>query len=68
MDYSTLKTMVEETIPWVKDSGLSAEVLEARHVGLRLPKDRHPRVRPCLLVPIHTASTSRSTREWTSSS
>jgi len=41
MDYSTLKPMIEETIPWVKDSGLSAEVLEARHVVLRLPKDRH---------------------------
>lgn len=41
MDYSTLKPMVEATIPWVKDSGLSAEVLEERHVVLRLPKDRH---------------------------
>ena len=41
MDYVKLKGMVEETIPWVKDSGLSAEVLEARHVVLRLPKDRH---------------------------
>ena len=41
MDYSTLKSMIEETIPWVKDSGLSVEVLEARHVVLRLPKDRH---------------------------
>lgn len=41
MDYSTLKPMIEATIPWVKDSGLSAEVLEERHVVLRLPKDRH---------------------------
>jgi len=41
MDYSKLKPMIEETIPWVKDSGLSAEVLEPRHVVLRLPKDRH---------------------------
>lgn len=41
MDYSTLKPMIEGTIPWVKDSGLSAEVLEERHVVLRLPKDRH---------------------------
>ena len=41
MDYSTLKPMIEGTIPWVQDSGLSAEVLEERHVVLRLPKDRH---------------------------
>ncbi len=41
MDYSKLKPMIEATIPWVKDSGLSAEVLEERHVVLRLPKDRH---------------------------
>ena len=41
MDYVKLKGMVEETIPWVKDSGLSAELLETRHVVLRLPKDRH---------------------------
>ncbi len=41
MDYSKLKPMIEETSPWVRDSGLSAEVLEERHVVLRLPKDRH---------------------------
>ncbi len=41
MDYSTLKPMIEKTIPWVAESGLSAEVLEERHVVLRLPKDRH---------------------------
>jgi acyl-coenzyme A thioesterase PaaI-like protein len=41
MDYVRVKGMVEETIPWIKDSGLSAEVLEERHVVLRLPKDRH---------------------------
>jgi acyl-coenzyme A thioesterase PaaI-like protein len=41
MDYSSLKPLIEGTIPWVKDSGLSAEVLEERHVVLRLPKDRH---------------------------
>lgn len=41
MDYSVLKPMLEETIPWVKDSGLTAEVLEHRHIVLRLPKDRH---------------------------
>jgi acyl-coenzyme A thioesterase PaaI-like protein len=41
MDYSALKPMIEGTIPWVEDSGLSAEVLEERHVVLRLPKDRH---------------------------
>ena len=33
--------MIEETIPWVKESGLSAEVLEERHVILRLPKNGH---------------------------
>jgi acyl-coenzyme A thioesterase PaaI-like protein len=41
MDYAKVKGMVEETIPWIKDSGLSAEVLEERHVVLRLPMDRH---------------------------
>lgn len=41
MDYSVLKPMLEETIPWVKDSGLTAELLEQRHIVLRLPKDRH---------------------------
>lgn len=41
MDYTVLKPMLEETIPWVKDSGLKAEVLEPRHVILRLPKDHH---------------------------
>jgi acyl-coenzyme A thioesterase PaaI-like protein len=41
MDHSALKPMIEGTIPWVKDSGLSTEVLEERHVVLRLPKDRH---------------------------
>ena len=41
MDFSALKPMIEGTIPWVEDSGLSAEVLEERHVVLRLPKDRH---------------------------
>ena len=41
MDYRELKPMIEGTIPWVQDSGLSAEVLEERHVVLRLPKDRH---------------------------
>lgn len=33
--------MIEGTIPWVRDSGLRAELLEERHVLLRLPKDRH---------------------------
>ncbi len=41
MDYSALKPMIEGTIPWIKESGLSAEILEERHVVLRLPKDRH---------------------------
>jgi len=41
MDYTALKPMIEETIPWVKDSGLTAETLEERHVLLRLPKERH---------------------------
>ena len=41
MDYSALKPVLEETIPWVKDSGLTGEILEERHVVLRLPKDRH---------------------------
>ena len=41
MDDAALRTLLEETIPWVKDSGLRAEVLEERHVVLRLPKDRH---------------------------
>lgn len=40
-DYAALKPHIEEMIPWVKDSGLTAEVLEERHVVLRLPKDRH---------------------------
>jgi acyl-coenzyme A thioesterase PaaI-like protein len=41
MDYLAMKSMLEETIPWVKDSGLAAQLLEERHVILRLPKDRH---------------------------
>jgi len=41
MDYDALKPMLVETIPWVGDSGLTAEILEERHVVLRLPKDRH---------------------------
>ena len=41
MDYEALKPYVEETIPWVKASGLRAEVLENRHVVLRLPRDQH---------------------------
>lgn len=41
MDYRALKPMIEGTIPWVQDSGLTAEILEERHVVLRLPKDRH---------------------------
>jgi acyl-coenzyme A thioesterase PaaI-like protein len=41
MDYLALKPYIEETIPWVKASGLTAEVLEPRHVVLRLPKERH---------------------------
>jgi len=41
MDYRTLKPMIEKMNPWVEKSGLSAEVLEERHVVLRLPKDRH---------------------------
>ena len=45
MDYSRLKRMIEETIPWVKESGLSAEVLEERHVILRLPEERSPEPR-----------------------
>ncbi len=41
MDPAALKSMIEGTIPWVHDSGLQAELLEERHVILRLPKDRH---------------------------
>jgi acyl-coenzyme A thioesterase PaaI-like protein len=41
MDFRALKPMIEGTIPWVRESGLTAEVLEERHVVLRLPKDRH---------------------------
>lgn len=41
MDSAALKAMIEGTIPWVRDSGLQAELLEERHVILRLPKDRH---------------------------
>ena len=41
MDTDILRTMLEEMIPWVKDSGLRAELLEERHARLRLPKDRH---------------------------
>jgi len=41
MDYENLKPMLEGTIPWVKDSGLTAELLEERHILLRLPKERH---------------------------
>jgi len=41
MDYMSLKPAVEETVPWVKTSGLTAEILEERHVVLRLPKEGH---------------------------
>ena len=41
MDYSAFRPIIEETIPWVKDSGLRAEVLEERHIVLRLPRDHH---------------------------
>jgi hypothetical protein len=41
MDYMAMKPYIEETIPWVKASGLNAEVLEARHAVLRLPKEGH---------------------------
>ena len=41
MDYESLKPMLEGTIPWVKDSGLTAELLEERHILVRLPKERH---------------------------
>jgi acyl-coenzyme A thioesterase PaaI-like protein len=41
MDYMSMKPVIEETIPWVKASGLTAEVLEARHVVLKLPKEGH---------------------------
>jgi len=37
----SLKPAVEETVPWVKTSGLTAEILEERHVVLRLPKEGH---------------------------
>ncbi len=39
--FEGLKQMVVEAIPWVKDSGMTAEVVEERHVVLKLPKDRH---------------------------
>jgi acyl-coenzyme A thioesterase PaaI-like protein len=41
MDYSSIKPLVEETIPWVQDSGVKAELLEERHIVLRLPKEKH---------------------------
>lgn len=41
MDYAAMKPLIEETIPWVRDSGLAAERLEERHVVLRLPRERH---------------------------
>ena len=41
MDYDALKPMLEETIPWIRDSGIRAEVLEERHAVLRLPRDHH---------------------------
>ncbi|MEW6443837.1 MAG: PaaI family thioesterase [bacterium] len=41
VDHAALKPVIEGTIPWVRDSGLQAELLEERHVLLRLPKDRH---------------------------
>jgi acyl-coenzyme A thioesterase PaaI-like protein len=41
IDYQAMKQMIEGTIPWVKESGLKAELLEERHVVLRLPKEHH---------------------------
>jgi len=41
MDYAAMKPLVEETIPWVKESGVKAELLEERHIVLRLPKENH---------------------------
>ncbi len=40
-DYATMKPMIEESIPWIKDSGLTVDTLEERHIILRLPKERH---------------------------
>ena len=41
MDYSALKAFIEESIPWVKAGGLTAELLEERHIILKIPKERH---------------------------
>lgn len=41
MDCGMLKGMIEGATPWVSQSGLTAEVLEPRHVLLRLPGERH---------------------------
>jgi acyl-coenzyme A thioesterase PaaI-like protein len=41
MDFGALKPLIEEATAWIRESGLSAQVLEERHVVLRLPRDRH---------------------------
>jgi acyl-coenzyme A thioesterase PaaI-like protein len=41
VDYAALKKYIEAAIPWITASGLTAELLEDRHVTLRLPRDRH---------------------------
>ncbi len=41
MDYAAMKPLIEETIPWVRDSGVKAERLEERHIVLRLPREHH---------------------------
>ena len=37
----TLRTIITETVPWIKDSGLHVEVLEVGHVKLTVPVARH---------------------------
>ena len=41
MDYAAMKPMIEGSIPWIKSSGLTAELLEERHVVLRVPMEGH---------------------------
>ncbi len=41
IDYAAMKPMIEESIPWIKDSGMTVDTLEERHIVIRLPKERH---------------------------
>jgi len=41
MDVSSFRKALTDMIPWVKESGLTVDVFEERHVRLSVPKEKH---------------------------